>query len=60
MTLIAKVFPKLQTPKNMVTSMSKKSHFKVPLKSNMVNAPKHCGNLHGSTFTIFIDHFGGN
>ena len=28
MTLIAEVFPKLQTPKNMVTSMSKKSHFK--------------------------------
>ena len=28
MTLIAEVFPKLQTPKNMVTSMSKKSRFK--------------------------------
>ena len=28
MTLIAKVFPKLGTPKNMVTSMSKKSRFK--------------------------------
>ena len=41
MTLIAKVFPRLQTPKNMVASMSKKSHFKVPPKSNMVNAPKN-------------------
>ena len=28
MTLIAEVFPKLQTPKNMVTSISKKSRFK--------------------------------
>ena len=28
MTLIAEVFPKLGTPKNMVTSMSKKSRFK--------------------------------
>ena len=28
MTLIAEVIPKLQTPKNMVTSMSKKSRFK--------------------------------
>ena len=23
---------------------------------NMVNGPKHCFNLNGSTFTIFIDH----
>ena len=29
-------------------------------ESNMVNAPKHCWNLHGSTFTIFIDHCEGN
>ena len=28
MTLIAEVFPRVQTPKNMVTSMSKKSRFK--------------------------------
>ena len=26
-----------------------------PLTSNMVNAPKHCSKLDGSTFTIFID-----
>ena len=30
MTLIADLFPKLRTPKNMVRYMSKKSHFKVP------------------------------
>ena len=29
MTLIAEVFPNLGTPKNIVTSMSKKSHFKI-------------------------------
>ena len=28
MTLIAEVFPKLRTPKNIVTSMSKKFRFK--------------------------------
>ena len=28
MTLIAEVFPRVQTPKNMVTSMSKNSRFK--------------------------------
>ena len=30
MTLIADLFPKLRTPKNVVTYMSKKSRFKVP------------------------------
>ena len=35
-----------------------KTHFsEYPTKSNMVNAPKHCSNLKGSTFTIFIDHW---
>ena len=29
-------------------------------ESFMVNAPKHCWNLHGSTFTIFIDYCEGN
>ena len=30
MTLIADLFPKLRTPKNVVTYMCKKSRFKVP------------------------------
>ena len=30
-----------------------------PSKSNIVNAPKHCGNLNDSTFTIFIDQYEG-
>ena len=32
MTLIADVFPKLQTPKNMVRSMPKKSLFRVSVE----------------------------
>ena len=31
MTLIADLFPKLRTPKNVLRYMSKKSHFKGPL-----------------------------
>ena len=27
-----------------------------PSSSNMVNGPKHCGNLKDSTIAIFIDH----
>ena len=27
-----------------------------PSTSNMKNALKHCANLHGGTFTIFMDH----
>ena len=26
-------------------------------KSNMVNAPKHCPNFTGTSFTIFINHW---
>ena len=32
MTLIADLFPKLRTPKNVVRYMSKKSRFKVPFE----------------------------
>ena len=31
-----------------------------PSKSKMVNGQKHCCNLKGSTFNIFIDHCEGN
>ena len=60
MTLIADLFPKLRTPKNVVRYMSKKSRFKVPLTGNMVNGFKHCCDLNHSTVTIFSDHFEGN
>ena len=32
MTLVAYLFPKLRTPKNLVRYMSKKSRFKVPFE----------------------------
>ena len=71
MTLIADLFPKLRTPKNVLRYMSKKSRFKVtgnvvkpvlkyPLTGNMVNGFKHCSHLNHSTVTIFSDHFEGN
>ena len=31
-----------------------------PSRSHMINAPKHCRNLNGSIFIIFIDHFEAN
>ena len=31
-----------------------------PSTDNMVNGSKHCVNLNGSTFTIFVDHCEGN
>ena len=31
-----------------------------PLASNMANGPKHCWNLNGSNFTIFIGKYEGN
>ena len=40
---------------------SRKSQFtEDPSTSNMINTPKSCWNLNGSTFTIFIDHCEGN
>ena len=40
---------------------SLKSPFSENLSTrNMVNVPKHCWNLHHSTFIIFIDHCQGN
>ena len=60
MTLIADLFPKLRTPKNVVRYKSKKSRFKGHFASNMVNGFKHCSDLNHSTVTIFSDHFEGN
>ena len=60
MTLIADLFPKLRTPKNVDRYMSKKSRFKDPLTGNIVNVIKHRCHLNHSTVTIFSDHFEGN
>ena len=60
MTLIADLFPKLRTPKNVVRYMSKKSRFKVPfdrqhgkrVQTLLRSEPQHR--------YVFSDHFEGN
>ena len=42
MTLIADVFPQLQTPKMCLDNSLKKPFSVEPSRSNMVNGPKHC------------------
>ena len=60
MTLIADLFPKLRTPKNVIRYMSKKSCFKGPLTGNMLNGFKHSCDRNESTVTILSDHSEGN
>ena len=55
-TDIAFVFPKLGTPKTWLDKCLKSLVWEDSLPSNMVNVPKHCWNLHHSTFIIFIYH----
>ena len=54
MTLIAEVFPKLRTSKNMVTSMSKKSRFRGFFEKQHGKRAQICCNLKDSNFTIFL------
>ena len=56
MTLINFVFPKLRTPKTWLDKCLKSPISEDSSRRNMVNGSKHCWNLHGSTFIIFIDH----
>ena len=60
MTLIADLFMKLRTPKNVAGYMSKKSRFKGPLTCKLVTAFKHCLDVNDSTVVRFSDHFEGN
>ena len=60
MPLIAFIFPKLRTLKTWLDKCLKNPILEDPSKSNMVNVPKHCWNLHHITFIIFIDHCLGN
>ena len=57
MTLTAFVFPKLQSLRKWSDKCLKSSVSEDPSTSNMVNVPKHCWNLHHSTFIIFIGHW---
>ena len=54
------VFLKLRAPKIVIREMSKKSCFRRPFDRQHKNGLKHCCNLDGSTFTIFINHSEGN
>ena len=53
---MADVFPKLQTPKSVLKKTSKKSPFWGSFDKQYAKATKYCWNLHGATFTIYIDH----
>ena len=57
MTLIDFVFPKLRPPKKWSDKYLKSPISEDASKSNIVNVPNHCCNLHRSIFTIFIAHF---
>ena len=60
MTLIADIFPKIPAPKDMVKEMPKNRVSEDRSTDNMANGSKHFCNLNNSTFTIFINHSGGN
>ena len=53
MAVIAYVFPKLQTAKDVVRQIFKKSRFRAHF--NMLKGPKIWWNLHGSTFIIYLN-----
>ena len=59
MTLIAYILPKLQTGKDVVRQMSKKSRFIRPYDKQHVKRSQTLINLDNSTF-IMIDQFEGN
>ena len=59
-TLIDFVLPKFRTSKSWLDKCLKSPVSEDPSTSNMVNVPRHCWNLHDSTFIEFINHFEGN
>ena len=52
----SQLFPKLRTPKDAVTQISKGAYSQYHSNDNIVNSLKHCLNLHGGTSTITIYH----
>ena len=60
MTVIADVFPKLWTLKNLVRSTSKKGRLRGSFEKQHGKRTQICSNLNESTFTIFIDCCEGN
>ena len=57
MTLIDFLFPKLRPPKTYWDKCLKSLVSEDSLTINMVNVPKHCSNLHHSTFIRFFNHY---
>ena len=56
MTLRGVVCSTLRTPKTWLDKCLKSSVLEDPSRSNMVNAPKNCWNLHHISFIKVIDH----
>ena len=56
LTLTDFVFPIIRTLKTWLDKYQKNLVLEDPLTSNILNVPKHCQNLHRSTFIIFNDH----
>ena len=50
------MFPISRTPKRWLDKCLKSPVSDYRSTSNMINVPKHCWNLHHSTFIIFLDH----
>ena len=59
MTFTAFVFPKLRTPKTWSDICLKSPISEDASRSNMVNVPKPCRNLHHSSFIRLIGHWQG-
>ena len=60
MIVIANVFPKLETVKILVRSLSKKCRFRTRFESQHVKGPKYLPNLHGNAFVMFFHHSQGS
>ena len=56
LTFIANVFPKWGNSEIWLDKYPKSTTSEHRCRSNMVNGVKHCWNLNGGTFIIFIDH----
>ena len=59
-TLIAHVFLKLRTPKNVLKEVSKKDRFRGHFGDQHGEENKHCSNIDDTTFSIVVDHCEGN
>ena len=56
MTYIAYLFPEFPAQNTLLHQCLKSCVSQIPLTDNMANGSKHCYNLNGSSFTIFINH----